>query len=136
MNKPTPASAPRHTEYSAGELDVAFVRLEMACGGFAALLDNDAAGIRQRRAGHDHGTRSDRGEASRRKIGAVSLTQLDQLVGHAQSIGHHLRERGLVALTVRLCGDDEKHTTFFGKADVRALVPGAADAFEKVGDAL
>ena len=41
-----------------------------------------------------------------------------------------------MTLTVRLRGDDQKHAAFFGEADVGAFVPGAADAFEEIGDAL
>ena len=69
-----------------------------------------------------------------RQFPAVALLQLDVFIGNAQSVCHDLRKCGLVPLPVRLRRHIEQDTPVIAEFDLRALLPRAPDAFQKIGD--
>ena len=109
------------------ELDVGFGRLHQVGRDLLALVDDLVAGV-------DHGLAADRQRA--RAVGAhadrglvgVAVDDVDVLVGHAQLLGDHLRQGGLVALAVAVGAGHHLHLAGVGEADLRALPQADAGA--------
>ena len=95
-------------EHAAVVLDVAFRRLQQVRGDLLALGDDLVERLDDRGAADGDRARAV-GAHAEQDLRGVAVHDVDVLDRHAEAVGDHLREGGLVALAVRVRAGEHRH---------------------------
>ena len=122
---------PLHGEVAVREGDVGLRRLHQVRCDLPALLDDLFAGADDGGAAHREGAGAV-GAHAEGNLARVAMHDLDVLEGHAELVGDHLREGGLMALAVGVAAGQHAHRAGRVEADHGGLVEARAGS-ERAG---